>query len=222
MKKRGIKLIAGLVTAGMLAVTCFVGIQSVGDMTSKTVMYKMQENQVASGFDYSPTFIPRSDDTGYPNLSGLEKSLPKGTRYVRVKMQGYNQPVLVVFHTGSNYYAYLYTEKSGRNVRCIGEIRPNTGIAINNGIIYTVYDNTDTHLRCMSFLVRSDGDGLVVKDYIDVTVFRSQYNYWGYSNCDDKGNMHHIKDDKDGEAIFDKFSRNYNRGQWLKDLCKTK
>ncbi len=222
MKKRGIKLIAGLVTAGMLAATGFVGIQTIGEVTTtETIEYEMEENE-AGGYDLSPVFYPRADDTGYPYLSGLEKSLPKGTRYGRVKMQGYNQPVLVVFPSTNNYYAKLYTEKSGRNVRCIGEIRTNIGIKINNGIIYTLYDNTDTHGRCMSFLVRSDGDGLVVKDYIDVTSFRSQYYYWGYSNCDDNGNLHHIKDDKDGKAIFDEFTRNYNRGQWLHDLCKTR
>lgn len=218
MKRRGIKLIAGLVTAGMLAATGFVGIQTIGDITTtETIEYEMEENE-AGGYDLSPVFYPRADDTGYPYLSGLEKSLPKGTRYVRVKMQGYNQPVLVVFPSTNNYYAKLYTEKSGRNVRCIGEIYTNNGIRIYNGVIHTSYIASQYCFRLITLYVSSDGNGVVIKDNIEAT----PNGYSGYSNNDGNGHFHKINGGNDGDALVNKFCFDHESGQWLWELCKTR
>ena len=221
MKKRGIKLIAGLVTAGMLAVTGFVAAQAIGGITTtETIEYEVEKND-AVGYYVSPIFTPRSDDTGYPYLSGFEKSLPKGTRYGRINMKNYNLPVLVVYPTDSNVYAKLYTEKSGRNVRCIGEIYSSFGFKINNGVIYTIY-RTDQDWRYISFYVSSDGNGYVVKDYIDTTRNGSNAYIYGFSNHDGYGYAHYINGYDDGDAVLDKFIDTYNDGKWLREFCKTR
>lgn len=221
MKKRGIKLIAGLVTAGMLAATGFVGIQTIGGITTtETIEYKMEENE--AGYDISSIFTKRADNTAYPYLSGLEKSLPKGTRYVRVNTYGYNKPVLVVFPTDSDSYAKLYTEKSGRNVRCIGEIRTNMRIVINNGIFYTFNDTDQYRFREMSFYISSDGNGYIVKDYIDATPNGKGCDFYGFFNHDGYGNADYINGYDQGDAVHGWFCKYYNNGQDLYGLCKTR
>ena len=90
MKKRGTKILAGLATVVMFAVTGFVSAQSIGGVATseavETVEYKMERNDIAPDSSILP-------DCRY--LSDVEKKLVKGQKYVRITTKYYN-PVLLV------------------------------------------------------------------------------------------------------------------------------
>ena len=204
MKKRGTKILAGFATVAMFAVTGFVGAQSFTGKniaeTVETVEYKAEEN--LSDAPYSVKNL--EEITDYKYLSDLEKALPEGYGRARVRFKGYDIDALLVADPGQvtqigiGIQAKIYTEKPGRNVKCIGEIYTNGPMRMGNGILYANslegWENPGIPFDAkLSYDVSKDGEKLIVKDYISFR-FRGLVDYYGFTNHDGNNNYHAVTD----------------------------
>ncbi|RKM63221.1 hypothetical protein D6856_03600 [Butyrivibrio sp. XB500-5] len=221
MKKGGMKLFTGLMMAGMLMVTGAIGVQSIGGVTAaetvETVEYKMERNDNAN----ISSLIVRNEITKYQYFSGLESSLSKGYAYTRVNLNG--RTVLLVAppdgvdkNDGRTWHVKVYTEKSGRNVKCVAELYFDNKIKINNGLLYCWNDSGYINDEFATFIISKDGEKIVEKDYINAPLTKIKGNAYGFTNCDERGNCHTLSSDAEAEKARDTFLRNWNSGQWVK------
>lgn len=226
--KRGTKILTGLATAGMLAAVSAIGIQSVGGTTTtETVEYTMEEN-LSDGLFHVPV-TGMDQITDYKYLSDLEKSLPSGYGYKRIYVKGYDAPVLMVCNPDKliqttdscmGIHAKIYTEKSGRNVKCIGEIYTDGPIRMVDGLLYCnglegAGGNGGTVVDTSRYTVSNDGERLIVKDYITYK-FVGLVDYYGFTNHDGNNNYHALTNLNETYEVSSKWLEEYrNSGEVL-------
>lgn len=209
MKKRGIKLFTILLTAGMLAVTAVSGISANMITNTKTTVYQMEKNDsvLVDGGGMTGKILP---DRKW--LSNVESKISKGNGYVRVKLNGYSKPVLLeaskkyIEHVGdgnggSGYasrHVWVYTESSKRNAKCIGTLIGIDYIGVKNNVIYTKGDGT-----IETYLVSSDGERLVQKDYADIN------RKTGFTNDSNKGTGYKSVNGSKAKDLYYKLLKEY-------------
>lgn len=209
MKKRGIKLFTILLTAGMLAVTAVSGISANMITSTKTTVYQMEKNDsvLVDGGGMTGKILP---DRKW--LSNVESKISKGNGYVRVQLNGYSKPVLLeaskkyIEHVGdgnggSGYasrHVWVYTESSKRNAKCIGTLIGINYIGVKNNVIYTKGDGT-----IETYLVSSDGEYLVQKDYADIN------RKIGFTNDSNKGTGYKSVNGSKAEDLYNKLLEEY-------------
>ncbi|RKM55518.1 hypothetical protein D6853_08115 [Butyrivibrio sp. X503] len=190
MKKSGVKVLAGIATAGMLAVTGASGLQTIAwempTEITESVEYKMEEND--------SSLISKAHDETYkyyvcnkkiykdPQLvdtfdKAINVIITNRERYALVNIKGYGKKVLIhAMEENSDstetHHIKVYTEQGkGKPLRMVGELKTNMAIKIKDGVIYAC--NARSY---ETYLVTPDGRSLVHKDYIDYS------NWYGYTN----------------------------------------
>lgn len=166
MNKRRTKLLACLFTAGMLSLATFVGVNSNPITKTEITTYQMKENQAAVVTDSREK--GRIKDQKY--ISDFISALPKGYGYTRVKLNalGYDKDVLLVALPGEvygdhAYHIFLFTEKSGRNLKCIAELDSHSScpFEISNGFLYVRTFADDKENLLEEFTMSADGERLI-------------------------------------------------------------
>lgn len=209
MKKRGTKLFTILLTAGMLAVTAASGISANMITSTKTTVYQMEKNDsvLVDGGGMTGKILP---DRKW--LSNVESKISKGNGCVRVELNGYSKPVLLeaskkyIEHVGdgnggSGYasrHVWVYTESSKRNAKCIGTLIGIDYIGVKNNVIYTKGNGT-----VETYLVSSDGEYLVQKDYADIN------RKIGFTNDSNKGTGYKSVNGSKAEGLYNKLLEEY-------------
>lgn len=188
MKKTGRKVILGLVTMGMLAVTGASAI--VGEIPAEkieTVEYKMEKN------DSNLVDGPR--DLNWKYRVGLKHKVYSeaqtintfedainiyikfNQRYALVYTKGYDKKVLIQAMEENRcdrttYNIRVYTEQGkDKPLRMVGELKSEFPITMKDGVIYA-----NGSRSYETYVVSPDGKRLLSKDYID-------FNGWsGYTN----------------------------------------
>ncbi len=207
--KRGTKLFTILLTTGMLAFTAASGISANMITSTKTTVYQMKENDsvLVDGGGMTGKIFP---DRKW--LSDVESKMSKGNGYVRVKLNGYSKPVLLeaskkyIEHVGdgnggSGYasrHVWVYTESSNRNAKCIGTLIGFNYIGVKNNVIYTRGNGT-----VETYLVSSDGERLVQKDYADINT------KLGFTNSSNKGTGYKSVNGSNAEDLYYKLLNEY-------------
>ncbi|SFU91162.1 hypothetical protein [Butyrivibrio sp. INlla21] len=182
MKKTGRKIIFGLVTMGMLAVTGASAI--VGEIPAEkieTVEYKMEKNDsslVSGPYDLKWTY-DRNKKGQYVTTfdEAINIYITFRQRYALVNIKGYDKPVLIRAmeedrRDNLTYNVQVYTEQ-GKNkpLKMVGELESDFPITMKDGVIYA-----NSSRSYETYVVSSDGKRLVPKDYIN-------FNGWsGYTN----------------------------------------
>lgn len=169
MKRRGVQIIAGLLTASMLALTGCGDILSAADsvIEIEEFVQPMERNETTMVLDDQ---VGRS--VNFKTLDDLIDSLDTGTAYARIRLKGYDGEVLMITDEGpcdyygntAAYQAHFYTRRKGMPVKCIGAL--NMGgdtfcFRLNDGILFA---GTTTSYE--TYLVSDDGDKLVRKDCV--------------------------------------------------------
>ena len=221
MKKSVMKLLVGLATTGMLMATGAIGVQSIGVIEAvgsvETVEYKMESNE-NPGYQ---SFIIHNEETDYKYFSDLEKSLKKGNAYARVKLNG--RTVLLVGRDNIDfdrhaYHVKVYTEKSGRNVKCLGELYFDDPIRIYDGVLYcrnAFGSGPQPEFVYESFYVSDNGERLIEKDYINAAGIKDGGLYYGYTNCNERGNFHSLSGKEDAEKAISKFNEKLKKAKMI-------
>lgn len=176
MKKRVVQLITGLATAGMLAATGVVGTQlKNGVETTKTVEYKMEENEF-NWLDY--LFSDASSGGEFSAATGYTKIEDLASKFT--SEFGVNWNVKSINSVGFQGNAYaLYPLGTEQKYLCIcsqtnknGPIRICGFLIIKNklckfrysdGIIWTFDDVRDT-VEINKYCVSTDGTRIVQRD----------------------------------------------------------
>ena len=201
MNKVGLKVITGLATVGVLAVTGSAGLQTiVGEIPAEeieTVEYKMEENDSSSyANDDSPdsSLYMRASDLTWKYYHHGEIYYPDGKtintfpeaieifiticdRYALVRSSGYGKQVLIHAleddrRDNKTYDVRIYTEQGkGKPLRMVGALKSSLPIKIKDGVIYSF-----TSWTYETYVVSPDGSELLHKDYINL------YDYSGYTN----------------------------------------
>ncbi|MBR4831199.1 MAG: hypothetical protein IKZ97_01070 [Butyrivibrio sp.] len=232
MNKVGLKVITGLATAGILAVTGSAGLQTiVGEIPAEeieTVEYKMEENDSSSyTHDDSPdsTLYMRASDLTYKYYQHNEIEYPDGKtintfpeaieiyitireRYALVHSSVYGKQVLIHAmeedrRDNKTYDVRIYTEQGkGKPLRMVGALESQLPIKIKDGVIYSC-----TSWTYETYVVSPDGSELLHKDYINL------YDYSGYTNISgDKSTRVPFKGgSKEATELFEKtYQRAYD------------
>ena len=192
MRRRGTQVLAGLFTAGMIAVTGLAGAQSVvGVCSVETIERKMESNLVDSALSKSGNAKEIGTTTKFKSLDAVVKSLNSDEGYTYTKVAGYSGDVLVVAHRRDGhgmfdpedgYYettcATFYTENKSGTVINAGTLYsggPMYPIAITkDGVVYA-----SSNYTYETYMLSSDGSELVHKDYVQVT-YGDGESFWGY------------------------------------------
>lgn len=188
MKKIGQKVITGLVTAGMLAVTGAAAI--VGEIPAEkieTVEYKMEKNDsnlVDGPRDLNWKYrvglkhrVYSEDQTINTFEDAINIYITPNQRYALVNTKGYNKKVLIQAMEENRcdrttYNIRVYTEQGkDKPLRMVGELKSEFPITMKDGVIYA-----NGGMSYETYVVSPDGKRLLSKDYID-------FNGWsGYTN----------------------------------------
>ena len=188
MKKTGRKVILGLVTMGMLAVTGASAI--VGEIPAEkieTVEYKMEKND--SSLVGGPRDLNWKYRVGLNNKVYSEEQtvntfedainlyIKSNQRYALVNAKGYDKKVLIQAMEENRcdrttYNIRVYTEQGkDKPLRMVGELQSDFPITMADGVIYA-----NGSRSYETYVVSPDGKRLLSKDYID-------FNGWsGYTN----------------------------------------
>ena len=205
MKRKELKPIAGLLTAGMLAVTGFVGLPAVLSIPSlESVDVVMEENEGrSSALSDSGNKGEVGAVTKFKSLDEVVNSLEKGAGYKYMKIAGYNKDVLAVtptdeddqddvagifFRDGKAYarYVIIYSEVSPGKVVCAGALKTGGSgqvfrIDPKTGVIYST-----SHHTFETYFLSPDGSELWHKDFYEDDDLEKYGTCWGYERATNK------------------------------------
>ena len=163
MNKKGIKLIAAL-TAGVFAVTGFVGLQAARGIASvETVEYAIEEN-AAYDSGNAGTIVSGADDLG-------DISIKSGQGYKYVYLKGLKgEALLVTDHPMSDLdntsiITKVYVQKDGGPVVYVGELTTGTSkyeVSISDNGVLVVRSTRQFE----TYILSADGKRLEVKDSV--------------------------------------------------------
>ncbi|RKM57981.1 hypothetical protein D6853_00095 [Butyrivibrio sp. X503] len=183
MKTRGTKILAGLMTAGMLAATGVVGIQLMGVTTTETVEFKMKDNE------YGLTNSGMSEKyTGFRSFKDKIDSLPKGYGYTTFWMKGYDKEVLAIaipdkiYNDRTASHVEIYIMRNGY-VYCVGEINGLThSLRKGSGVLYAVGEASSNPTTTFNetYLITPNQNKLFIKDFSRCTWCTDGWFYDGY------------------------------------------
>ena len=188
MKKSGIKLLAGLMTAGMLMATGAIGVQSVGGITTaetvETVEHKVERNE------YTLTYSGMTGKTtGFKSFDAKIKSLPAGYGYATFYIKDYDGLVLAVAipgsikkdHTAKHVEIYIMRNNQ---VYCVGDIDYlYSELRIKNGVLCgTAHTNNGEVEYMETYCLSPDRSVLKYRDYKRESWKGSYWYYDGYIN----------------------------------------
>ena len=175
MKRRGMKLLLGLATAGMFMAAGAIGVQSVGGITTaetvETVEHKVERNEDGP----KPSGISGGGMTGrytgYKSIDDKIKSLPAGYGYAKFYMAGYDGIVLGVaipgsiLSDGTAMHVEIFIMRNNE-VYCVGDIdKIGRELRIKNGVLCGVIYGDDVVVT-ETYLISSDERSLRVRDYL--------------------------------------------------------
>lgn len=198
MRNNKIMMIAGIASAGVLAIAGFVGVQGLGLTSTVNVYeYKLEKNDGrGSGLSDSGDAGEIGTVTKYKSLEEIVDSLDEGWGYKYVNVNGYNGKVLAVAPSDEAYpdrggvvypngkqttsYVTLYTKNSNGKVICAGSLKTNS-----NGKFFSMDDKGTIYVSSPhtyeTYFLSSDGSELLHKDFIQVETVNGKDVYWGYT-----------------------------------------